>query len=197
MDEVVVKAMAKWPSVPAVYGWLSLDRRGQWYLRDEIIGHQGAVEFINRNYLADDEGRWFFQNGPQRVFVDLHYAPLVYFLGETETELLDHCGRPVSSVSSFWLDERGALLLGTDLGPGLLYDQDLAIVLEWMQVASGDEDELEQALEDPVRAADLGLRIQWRGSWFPVKAISSQEAGRILGFQAAPRETDGSVTAVP
>ena len=33
MDEMVVRSMAKWPDVPDVYGWLSLDRRGNWLIR--------------------------------------------------------------------------------------------------------------------------------------------------------------------
>ncbi|MCD6666313.1 MAG: DUF2946 family protein, partial [Hydrogenophaga sp.] len=28
MDEIVKAAMAKWPQVPACYGWLGLDARG-------------------------------------------------------------------------------------------------------------------------------------------------------------------------
>ena len=27
MDDAVVRAMARWPNVPHVYGWLSLDQR--------------------------------------------------------------------------------------------------------------------------------------------------------------------------
>ena len=27
MDDIVKQAMAKWPDVPSVYGWLGLDRR--------------------------------------------------------------------------------------------------------------------------------------------------------------------------
>ena len=34
MDEIVKQAMAKWPHVPHCYGWLGLDARGDWYLRD-------------------------------------------------------------------------------------------------------------------------------------------------------------------
>ena len=34
MDDIVRQAMAKWPHVPACYGWLGLDARGQWWLRD-------------------------------------------------------------------------------------------------------------------------------------------------------------------
>ena len=90
MDEIVVRAMQKWPNVPNVFGWLKLDRRGHWLVKSrtggdartvfERISNAAVVEFIGRNYQADDKGRWFFQNGPQRVFVTLEYTPLVYRL---------------------------------------------------------------------------------------------------------------------
>jgi len=78
MDEIVARAIAKWPNVPAVYGWLSLDRRGNWAIKGERIRNRLVAEFIARNYGHDAQGRWFFQNGPQRVFVQLAYTPLVY-----------------------------------------------------------------------------------------------------------------------
>ena len=77
MDDIVLRGMAKWPNVPAVYGWLSLDRRGQWLLQGERISNPTVTAFIGRNYERDERGCWFFQNGPQRVFVQLDYAPLV------------------------------------------------------------------------------------------------------------------------
>lgn len=87
MDEIVRQAMAKWPNVPHCYGWLSLDRRGQWRMRDEAaqaagtagdpIRHTALLAFIARNYDSDEAGRWYFQNGPQRVYVGLAYAPFV------------------------------------------------------------------------------------------------------------------------
>ena len=82
MDASVIKAMARWPDVPAVYGWLSLDRRGRWCLRGEAVTHRGAVQFINRNYDHTSDGRWYFQNGPQRVFVDLE-NPVGMVAGES------------------------------------------------------------------------------------------------------------------
>jgi len=42
MDEVVVRSIAKWPGVPAVYGWLELDRRGGWRIKGERIGNGAA-----------------------------------------------------------------------------------------------------------------------------------------------------------
>ena len=66
MDAAVIAALAKWPNVPAVFGWLRLDRRGNWLIREQQI-RQPLAAFINRNYASDELGRHFFQNGPQRV----------------------------------------------------------------------------------------------------------------------------------
>jgi len=77
VDEIVARSLAKWPNVPAVYGWLALDRRGNWRIKGEKIGNAALRDFIGRNYQADEKGRWYFQNGPQRVFVSLAYTPLV------------------------------------------------------------------------------------------------------------------------
>ena len=49
MDALVARSMAKWPNVPAVYGWLELDRRGSWRIKGERIGHRGLCDFIARN----------------------------------------------------------------------------------------------------------------------------------------------------
>ncbi len=94
MDEIVKQAMAKWPHVPHCYGWLGLDARGDWYLRDaatqaagpfaqvkgERIEHDKLRAFITRNYSVDARGCWFFQNGPQRVYVELETSPVVWRL---------------------------------------------------------------------------------------------------------------------
>ena len=98
MDEQVMRAMARWPHVPAVYGWLSLDRRGRWLIRGETISNRAALAFIGRNYAADERGRWYFQNGPQRVFVTLDYTPVVYFLVEGADRLLDLGSAKVACV---------------------------------------------------------------------------------------------------
>ena len=124
MDETVLRSMAKWPDVPDVYGWLSLDRRGNWLLQGERIGNAALREFISRNYASDARGCWFFQNGPQRVFVALAYTPLVlHFEGEA---LFDHCGRPFQLEQAF-VDEEGSVLMHGKAGIGLLDDRDLAV----------------------------------------------------------------------
>jgi len=124
MDELVRQAMAKWPNVPHCYGWLSLDRRGQWRMRDEAaqaagapgdpIRHAALLAFIARNYESDDAGRWYFQNGPQRVYVGLAYAPFVVRLswdsaaneGKGVPVLTDQLGREFTAQACL-LDEDG------------------------------------------------------------------------------------------
>ena len=96
MDDIVKQALAKWPNVPDCYGWLGLDARGNWYMRDDraqaagsfsngtplskgsLLKHEKLIDFIHRNYQADERGQWSFQNGPQRVYVELEVAPLIW-----------------------------------------------------------------------------------------------------------------------
>jgi hypothetical protein len=127
MDALVARSLAKWPDVPAVYGWLELDRRGQWRIKGERIWHAGLRDFIARNYQVDAHGRWYFQNGPQRVFVRLAYTPLVvHHDGET---LLDQCGRPVVPRATY-LDDEGSVLIEGGAAIALLDDRDLERYLE-------------------------------------------------------------------
>src|SRR5918999_417128 len=110
MDDSVVRSLAKWPNVPAVYGWLELDRRGNWLIKGGRIGNAALRDFIGRNYEADGEGRWFFQNGPQRVYVKLAYTPLVvHYEGD---RLMDHCGRAFSPLEAYEDDEGSVLFAG-------------------------------------------------------------------------------------
>jgi len=128
VDEVVHAALAKWPNVPAVFGWLALTARGEWRIRGERIENRAIVEFIGRNYGADNLGRWFFQNGPQRVFVELEAAPWVYRLVPGEV-LVAHTGvRPRTLTMAALLDD-GRFALGTELGTGLVDDRDAALFL--------------------------------------------------------------------
>lgn len=127
MDEIVLRSMAKWPNVPDVYGWLMLDRRGNWLLKTpagkfERIGNAAFREFISRNYQPDQRGCWYFQNGPQRVFVKLAYTPLVvHHEGEA---LVDHCGRAFHPTEAF-LDDEGSVVFSGSPGAALLDDRDL------------------------------------------------------------------------
>jgi DUF2946 family protein len=122
VDEIVARSLAKWPNVPAVYGWLALDRRGNWLIKGEKIANTALRDFIARNYEADAKGRWYFQNGPQRVYVSLAYTPLVvHYEGEW---LFDHCGKGFSPSEAFQ-DDEGSVLFSGAKTIALLDDRDL------------------------------------------------------------------------
>src|SRR3990172_7543070 len=131
MDEIVIRAMAKWPNVPVVYGWLALDRRGQWSIKGaapagaaaqfEPVTNAKLIEFIGRNYAHDEEGRWYFQNAPQRVYVTLAYTPLVYRIARAHPLSFEtHVGAPFANLQAVWMEEAGNLLLVTEHGPSLI-----------------------------------------------------------------------------
>jgi len=134
MDEQVLKAMHKWPQVPACFGWLGLDARGHWHMRDDAAQRAGAfpqskgarlqhaalVAFIGRNYGADAAGRWFFQNGPQRVYVTLEAAPYV-LLADGQGGWHTHTGIPLDHASvQCWLDDAGRLFVHSAAGFGIV-----------------------------------------------------------------------------
>ena len=174
MDEIVKAALKKWPNVPHCHGWLALDARGDWYMRDERVQaagpfprvkgsrilHDKLLAFIHRNYLHDEAGAWFFQNGPQRVYVQLEAAPYVWRVGSSPPwPVTAHTGEP-ATVRSAWLDEHGRLFLDTDLGLGLVHTLDMAAAAE---------------------AVEQGL-------WQP-EAVSFAELPRRFGYQLEPKPT--------
>jgi hypothetical protein len=124
MDDIVKAAMAKWPNVPAVYGWLELTARGEWRIKGEPIDNAAIREFIGRNFTNDGCGNWFFQNGPQRVFVSLEATPIVYRLDEFGW-LQGHTGAHPQELRAAFADAAGRLYLETELGPGIVDSQDM------------------------------------------------------------------------
>ncbi|HSW07071.1 DUF2946 family protein [Aquabacterium sp.] len=173
MDDIVLAALKKWPNVPHCHGWLALDARGDWYLRDESaqragpfpqvkgsrIEHLKLREFIERNYLADAHGCWFFQNGPQRVYVQLEATPWVWRVlwRDPAPQVRSHTGAPVQPRGC-WLDEAGRLFLDSTLGFGIVHSQDMV---------------------DAAQAVEAGL-------WSP-EALSFEQAPGRFGYVLDPQ----------
>lgn len=135
-DDAVLRAMARWPDVPQCFGWLGLDRRGNWRIRGELVSHTGAIAFLGRHYRADARGRWYVQNGPQQAFVDLDYTPWI-FRRDPARGFVSHTGRASGALHGVLLDDEGNLLLETALGLGLLDDRDLTAVAELLEWDGG------------------------------------------------------------
>ena len=149
MDDIVKQAMAKWPNVPHCLGWLGLDERGHWYLRDDqaqacgrfqsglpgskgsLLQHDKLIEFIQRNYAVDTKGAWFFQNGPQRVYVELAATPFVWRLS-SDFKLTSQTGQETSAQTCF-TDQTGRVYFQTEMGFGLLHTLDVAKAAEGLE----------------------------------------------------------------
>lgn len=190
MEEWALRGMQRWPNVPALFGWLGLDRRGRWLIKGEVITRPQIVDTISRNYEADAHGRWFFQNGPQRGFVTLEYAPFV--LHAQEDALMTHAGQRVNSPSAAYLDESGSLVVQTEYGAGLLVDTDLEWALERMNVSGApvDEEALAAALALRSREQTL-LRIAIGEYLFPVRRLDQADVPGQLGFVRDPQPLEG------
>ncbi|MGR4872209.1 DUF2946 family protein [Variovorax sp. LARHSF232] len=180
MDEIVKQALAKWPNVPHCYGWLGLDARGNWYMRDDrtqatgpfatakgsLLRHDKLIDFIHRNYEHDAAGQWFFQNGPQRVYVELEATPWIWRLGDGGLQVSAHTGAPVQ-VAACLVDEEGRVYLHTSLGLGLVHTQDVG--------AAADAIEQGRWMPEQVLAQELPACYGYVTS--PQAAHSAQTAG--------------------
>ena len=195
MDDDVKAALVRWPNVPAVAGWLSLDGRGRWHLHPqgdaagggpgESITNTQILAFIERNYEHDDQGRWYFQNGPQRVYVRIDAAPYILRGAERGAGLHTHTRREIQAIRAWWLDETGLLYASTDAGPGVIEDRDLAGVIDTLTLADGTP--LWDHLESPAPGdAALHLRHPAFGEPAPLLTVPRAELPARLGFVAQP-----------
>lgn len=157
MDDIVKKALEKWPNVPDCYGWLALDQRGKWYMRDDRIQAQGffphpkgswlqhekLIEFIGRNYQADELERWYFQNGPQKVFVELETAPWVIRVQQFDDNgvlsfiFTTHTGQRIIP-EGFLEDEQGLVYTTSKIGLGVVHSQDMLQLANALECHSWD-----------------------------------------------------------
>lgn len=149
MDDLVKQAMLKWPNVPDCHDWLGLDARGDWYLRDaqvqasgpfpqakgSVLRHDKLIAFIGRNYQADAQGRWFFQNGPQRVFVSLESCPWIWRLqvsAQGQLGITSHTGL-CTQAEDCLVDEAGHAYLTSPLGLGRVHSQDMHVLADALE----------------------------------------------------------------
>ncbi len=186
-DEDVLRAIAKWPDVPACYGWLQLDRRGHWLIKGARITHRRAVEFLNRNYAHDASGAWFVQNGPQRVYCELACTPWIYRL-DGRNAIATHTGLAVQEISEIFVDESGNVLLASEHGIGLLDDRDIVQFTRMLAVPDETQadpaDHLAMLAEGTLTELTLGIGNRN----IAARLVLSADLAATFGFVAAPVE---------
>jgi hypothetical protein len=196
MDDIVKQAMAKWPNVPHCYGWLALDARGNWRMRDERaqtlklpgerIANAALLGFINRNYTHDEDGRWYFQNGPQRVYVNLETTP---YVARTDPQhgFVVHTGEALERLDGAWLTEAGILILQSGEKVAAIDDRDIAQCLPMLRVENRpvSDEQLLAWLAEPNGGGSLTLH--YGAQHVEVKPIAGAVLADNFGFVREPQ----------
>ena len=202
MDDLVLQSLIKWPSVPNCFGWLALDRRGRWRIRNEyaqkynlpgeVIQNNHFNEYIKRNYSRDINGRYFFQNGPQRVYISIDAAPWIVritpsneslqFVTQCQNQfhpqeaLSDESGNIFISGLTMQtiLHEKGPVAFIQENQPSiaLLHDHDLDLFADLARLDG--------------HSCNLESSWSWLGRRLPIHPIRSLEIPGRFGFKKNP-----------
>jgi hypothetical protein len=161
-------------------------------LPGQVIRHQSLNEFISRNYARDTQGKYFFQNGPQRVFITLDATPWIVRMipSDQGVQLLTQCQSPLEPTAAL-SDENGNIYivgnitqtvyeasdraqskLETTEGIALLHDHDLDLFSE---LATLKEE-----------ACSFGGSWNWHGKQLPLDPIHSSELANRFQFVPKP-----------
>lgn len=223
MDPQVLSAMARWPDVPAVFGWLSLSEAGQWRLHPlgdalnqpesagESITSPQILAFMDRNYSCDEAGQWYFQNGPQRVYVRLDAAPYTVHTttdtGSGRLKLRTHTGLDINEIHELYLDETGRLYAATDRGPALVSGRDLTTLFDSFELAGTSQkaDQDSDLAEVIAQCIDSGEPVLLRSTLtqgFSKESVALRPCARaslesMLRFQRRPSEATPRSTSMP
>jgi hypothetical protein len=203
MDEQVLRSLIKWPNVPDCFGWLALDRRGQWRMLDEfaqlnklpgqIIQHATLNQFICRNYASDSFGRFFFQNGPQRVFITLAATPWIVRIipDEAGSQLITQCQSPLKPRGAL-SDENGNIYIVGSVIQTIYQDpnhQQFETV-ERSSIAllhDHDLDLFSGLAKLREEACSFGGSWNWHGEQLPLDPIHSDELTKKFDFIQQPK----------
>ena len=203
MDQSVIDAIARWPNVPAVAGWLSLSSRGEWRLHPSGDAQQGGpgvgvsntqmLSFFGRNYASEADGRYFFQNGPQRVYVRLDAAPFILHLIPQDGSVRTHNGLTVKKITRWLTDDLGNIYADTDLGPARMDDRDLFLLADLLVNQQGTAvlDCIEQGESNAAQAVRLRARptevnFSAMATFAPLQWVQHENIGITMNFIANP-----------
>lgn len=201
MDKATIQARIKWPNIPRCYGWLSLDRRGSWRLKNEFaqqhqlpgeeVVHPALKRAIQTHIAIDANHQYFFQNGPQQVYIDLAYTPYIVRLipdAEHGWSLQTHLLQMVEPTRCL-LDEKGNILFACHL-PVHQQDPDQPStfhLIEHPTVALLHDHDLEifstMAQMDIGSCGNAGI-FQWRHLALPIEPMMAHEVSKTFHFRA-------------
>lgn len=195
----------KWPNVPDCFGWLALDRRGQWRMRDEltqqnklpgqVIKHAALNEFIARNYACDESGGYFFQNGPQRVFITLDATPWIVRIipADTGPQFINQCHQAMDPTAAL-SDENGniyivgqvdQMIYGGSSNQGAQFIQSDRQTVALLH--DHDLDHFSELAKLREEACSFGGSWVWQDKQLPLDPMHSEELASRFHFIAKPQ----------
>ena len=203
MDELVLQGQQKWPNVPHAYGYLALSAQGNWHIyaaqlsapdfsAQSRVTSPALQQFIARNYAADERGCWYFQNGPQRVYVMLEKAPFVLHL-DAQLQLCSQTQTTIEAISAWYITDTGELYAHSPAGCGLVIGRDLPALAEHLYV--DNEVSLLDYLEHHAPHELHGLTLLYHDAKqeIPQSAMvyytQDQDLPRLSGFVRLPAPT--------
>ena len=170
MDAIVAAALKKWPNVPHCYGWLALDARGDWYMRDDRDPARRAVPQgegqpdrareaarVHRPQLRPTTNRRLVL--PERAAARLRRARggalrLAAAARHRRAAVDRQPRRRPARFRSAQVDEHGRLFLDTDAGYGIVHTLDME--------AAADAVERGHWAPETVAFAELPARFGYR-----------------------------------
>jgi len=167
-------------------------------LPGQVITHRALNEFISRNYACDSLGRYFFQNGPQRVFITLDATPWVVRItpGENGSELISQCNNPIAASGAL-SDENGNIyivgkvnqLICRQENTGSFTKEDCETVA---LLHDHELDHFSRLAKLHEEACSFGGSWEWQGKQLPLDPIYSEDLTARFQFIAKPSDQSQS-----
>ena len=163
-------------------------------LPGQVITHTALNEFISRNYACDSLGRYFFQNGPQRVFVTLDATPWVARITPSEKglELLTQCNNPIEASGALSDESGNIYILGKvkqltykEKNAGQFSTEDCQTVA---LLHDHDLDHFSELAKLREEACSFGGSWLWQGKQLPLDPIHSEELAARFQFIKKPSD---------
>jgi hypothetical protein len=162
-------------------------------LPGQVITHTVLNEFISRNYACDSLGRYFFQNGPQRVFVTLDATPWVVHITPSDggLELLTQCNTTIEANGALSDESGNIYILGKLKQPTYKEKNAKQFFTEDCQTVAllhdHDLDHFSRLATLHEEACSFGGSWLWQGKQLPLDPIRTEELAVRFHFIKKPR----------
>lgn len=163
------------------------------HLPGRVIDHVALNEYISRNYASDNGGRYFFQNGPQRVFITLVATPWVARMipGDQHLQLLTQCQSAITPTAAL-SDEQGNIYIVGAIEQTVFDSDDqqhfsLKVIPSVALLHDHDLDQFSELAKLREEACSFGGSWLWQGKQLPLDPIHSDELSQRFGFIKNPK----------